>query len=370
MKNPFVYGKSVVGEEFADRKEEIRELMLDLKSGQNVLIYSPRRYGKTSLMLEVLSRLRAEGFLTIYVDLFPLTTLTNFAELYAAAIAQAVETTKDKIVNFLKKILSVSPKVTVGEKVRIEFGLPAVDPADVLSKLYDLPEEVAKKKKKKAVVVFDEFQEIAKLDGEQIERELRTKIQHHRRVAYVFMGSKRHLLRLMFQTKARALYKIAKVYPLGKIEVDGFKEFIRRKFRDGGFTITDESVSRILEMSQGHPYYTQQLCHELWNLCQPDQKIEVADVEAAIGKMLTINSEVYTQIWEGLTWTQRAVLSAIAKDIRDLHSREFVVRYGLASPQHVQKALLALDRKELVERSDGRWEVTDIFFKEWLRRLG
>ena len=69
MENPFVYGKVVRGKYFADREAEIAELINDIASGQNVIVFSPRRYGKTSLILEVLDRVKAEGLLTFYLDL-------------------------------------------------------------------------------------------------------------------------------------------------------------------------------------------------------------------------------------------------------------------------------------------------------------
>ena len=54
MKNPFVYGETVSGDNFCDRAQETRELVTDIKNGQNVIIFSPRRYGKTTLANKVL----------------------------------------------------------------------------------------------------------------------------------------------------------------------------------------------------------------------------------------------------------------------------------------------------------------------------
>ncbi|MBW1795678.1 MAG: hypothetical protein JRJ38_14830, partial [Deltaproteobacteria bacterium] len=71
MKNPFVYGETVSGEHFCNRVLEIDELVADVKNGVNVIIFSPRRYGKTSLIMRVLEEARAEGLLTFYVDLYP-----------------------------------------------------------------------------------------------------------------------------------------------------------------------------------------------------------------------------------------------------------------------------------------------------------
>ncbi|MEA2081432.1 MAG: hypothetical protein U9O97_01640 [Elusimicrobiota bacterium] len=62
QKNPFIYGEEVKGKYFCNRKSEIKELLRDIKNSQNITIFSPRRFGKTSLIKEVLRK--TEGLLT------------------------------------------------------------------------------------------------------------------------------------------------------------------------------------------------------------------------------------------------------------------------------------------------------------------
>jgi len=88
MENPFVYGKIVRGKYFADRKAEIAELINDITSDQNVIVFSPRRYGKTSLILEVLDRLKVEGLLNFYLDLFKVMSQETFIPAYAKEVAR------------------------------------------------------------------------------------------------------------------------------------------------------------------------------------------------------------------------------------------------------------------------------------------
>jgi len=48
MENPSGCGKVACGESFVDREAEIQDLMGDIASGQNVIVFSPWRHGKTS----------------------------------------------------------------------------------------------------------------------------------------------------------------------------------------------------------------------------------------------------------------------------------------------------------------------------------
>ncbi|MGB9613743.1 MAG: hypothetical protein ACPL4K_06205 [Candidatus Margulisiibacteriota bacterium] len=64
MKNPFYFGKEVTGEAFTNRKSEVKELLSDIEQGLNIIIYSPRRYGKTSLIKEVLEIAKRRGILS------------------------------------------------------------------------------------------------------------------------------------------------------------------------------------------------------------------------------------------------------------------------------------------------------------------
>lgn len=373
MENPFIFGRAVKGQDFTDREEEIKELMFDLGSGQNVLIYSPRRYGKTSLIHEVLSNLRKKGVLTVYVDLFSATSKRKFADLYAAALAGGTETRLEAMIRIIREIVGITPKITLKPEglphVAVELGLRKLEADRVLENLYDAPQKIAEKRGESVVVVFDEFQEISGLDGEDIERSMRTKIQHHDRVAYAFMGSKKHLLKQIFRSKARPFYKIAKDYPLGGISPEKFDEFITEKFVATGFKIEETAIIKVLGVTDGHPYYTQQLCHELWNLCLPKREVDLNDVYAAVEKVFMLNSGEYIEIWGALTGLQRAVLLAIARDGGQAYSSEFIEKHDLGSPQNVQKALKALEKKELVGKNE-RWDITDVFFKEWLQRLG
>ncbi len=373
MYNPFKYGEIVSGEDFADRQKEIKELMLDLSGGQNIIIYSQRRFGKTSLILEVLRRLRTKGILTAHVDLFRATSKKRFIEIFADALASGTMGKIEEAIKTIKEILpAIVPKIVVKSEgmpgIEVEFG-KRMDAERVLEGLYDTPQRIAEKKGKMLVMVFDEFQEIGNLDGDGIEKEMRSKFQHHDRVSYVFMGSKRHLFEEIFTNKNKPLYNIGKLYPLRKIPHHEFAEFISKKFKDTGFKIEDKIVYRILEITDGHPHYTQQLCHEIWNICLPMKFIKLEDVEKGVKKVMTGQSYAYETVWDLLRGKQKSLLLGLALEGgKNVFSQSFIDQYDLSSPSNVQKAIKSLEKKGIVERENTEFEIPDIFLREWLKQ--
>lgn len=105
MENPFRYGEPVKGESFGERKDEIQELVSDLSRGQNVIIFSARRFGKTSLILEVIERLKSKRLITVYVDLFRVTSKENFITTFTEAISKLYIGKFDIIIKEVRKIL-------------------------------------------------------------------------------------------------------------------------------------------------------------------------------------------------------------------------------------------------------------------------
>ena len=197
---------------------------------------------------------------------------------------------------------------------------------------------------------------------------MRAKIQHHDRVAYVFMGSKRHLLDEIFLDKTKPLYRIAKSVPLGKIPKDKLGAFIHDRFKSVHMSIAVKEVDRILSITDGHPYYTQQLCHEVYNTAVPHKHITEKDISAACESCLKAQSYAYTTIWESLASKQRNIVIALAKAPADnVYSQDFISQFSLGTAAGVQRAMDALLKKGIVEKENGHYTLTDVFFIEWIK---
>lgn len=374
MKNPFVYGEEVAEETFCNRKEEMKELIRDIKDCQNVLIFSPRRMGKTSLIKEILKQVEREHILTVYVDLYPAVTKERFVEIFAKAISKSLKGKIERVADLLKRLFPyLIPKVVArGEEGGFEFEFDfdrSKSIASILDTLLSAPQKIATERKKIVVVVFDEFQEITNYQDEEIERKIRSVFQAHRNVSYIFMGSKKHLLYELFYSPNRPFYKSCKHIPLGRISEPDLFEFIRAKFEEGGIKIDKGLIEQIINLSECHPYYVQFLCHIVWDEAIEQGIVESQTIDLALEKLLKRESTAYIILWDSLSQKQKELLMALVCEERsDVYSNEFLSRYNLGSASSIQKALQALIEKDALDRENGKYLIVDIFFKRWIHK--
>lgn len=368
--NPFKFGTEVSGDDFCNREQEISELTQDIRNGTNVLLYSPRRFGKTSLIKQVLEIVAKEGFITVYIDLYPAVTKEKFIEIYARAVSKIVHGNVEKVLSWIKKMVpKLVPKVVIrAEGPEIEFEFDKSQPyTPILADLFQVVHNRAKSIDKPAVVVFDEFQEINNYSDDEIEREMRSAFQTHSNVSYIYMGGKRHIMQDMFENTNRPFYRSAKHFPLRKIIKDAFSEFISRKFHLGNYNITSECISEVLEISECHPFYTQQLCYFLWERERETRTVSQESIQSALIRLLEIENQSFVNLWESFSLKQREMIIAIAKDNPpSVFSNKFLQKHNLGSASSIQKAIEKLQQREVLLKENGRYIFEDVFFKRWV----
>jgi AAA+ ATPase superfamily predicted ATPase len=99
------YGEKVTGDIFCNRIQEISELVNYIKNGTNAIIFSPRRFGKTSLINQVLEVTRQKSILSFYVDLYPAVNKQKFIEIYARVISSGLTGKTSRILKKLNEYL-------------------------------------------------------------------------------------------------------------------------------------------------------------------------------------------------------------------------------------------------------------------------
>ena len=300
MLNPFKYGREVSGRQFYDRQEAFDSLYSKLAGGSaNVVMYAPRRYGKTSLVKKVLARFSGEGVPCVYFDLNRVESLERFCEAYASALYSLVGGAKG-IAHTLAEYLShLHPTFSFGGEfpVSVKFDYGAKMSSTSLAEVLGLAEKIAVEHVHESIIVaFDEFQEIRGLSPDlPLEGIFRGVIQEQQNVRYVFFGSKTHMLKRMFGEKSRPFYKSAATIRLGKPPEDQSRAFVAERFASCGIGVDAAEVSRIVEVSENIPYYLQELSSQVFDEVMSAGRdwVEPADVGDAVGNLLAENADWY-----------------------------------------------------------------------------
>jgi AAA+ ATPase superfamily predicted ATPase len=364
MENPFEYQRIVVGKTFVDREQEIKILTKALLSGENMLLYSPRRLGKSSLLQETLLRIKDERT-SLYVDLWECLTEAEIAEKLATGIINVAFTTMEKAAAALKEVItSTRPLMTLEPDGSIGLKLEYIEKDKTLKETLTLIEKIAEKRKKKVIIVLDECQVIAEFEGHRIEKLFRTVIQQQRWSTYVFSGSKQHVLKAMVNQKTRPFYRQLRPMTLGSIPLEAFAPFIKKGFSKVAH-IDDKAIEEIYRFTGGNPQRTQQVCHFLFVQAQEGKKPTSEQVEkVVINVCSTLDKEFEDELDSIKNKRQRAILKALALDSTEKpFSTDFIKKHTLGPSSSVQTALKMLIEKGVL---DEYYHFIDPMFENWI----
>ncbi len=375
MRNPFRYGGVVEDEAFCNRKQELADLLRAVENAEKMFVHAERRMGKTSLVKRGLGRLSDKKAKAIYVDLWPTEGELSFTTATAKAIVEATATRVDQLLEVAKRFFSrLAPSVTVDDegKPQVSFGIrQGEDALPQVEEVLAVPAKLAAQEGKRVVVVFDEFQQVLTYGNDQVERKLRSTIQTQQDVAYLFLGSRKHLIQKMFLDKARPLYRAGGHYPLGPIAATHWRPFIQARFEQADKRIGPDHIGELCALTGGHPFYTQHLCHTLWERCEPGREVDGALMAEAVSLLLERESYAYATLWESLTGNQRRFLKGLAHSPAGVQpfSADFLRGQGLGSASNAQRAAEALIERDVVDRDNGSYVIVDRFFRLWLQRM-
>ena len=370
MANPFYYGGTIEDKYFCNRVLELKDLKSDMYSCLNSLIYAPRRFGKTSLVLRAVNELESSDDIKfIFLDLMYVSTVEEFINKYFNLLANSLEEPTDKIVNFFKSVLKIRPNINVSFDVsgapNFSLTFDSKDTNQTLEDVLNLPLAFTKNGKK-IIIIFDEFQEIINLD---IEAKFRTVIQHHsNKISYIFMGSKKSLLHQMFLDKNRPLYKSVKHFKIKEIGKEDWLKFIQSRFEDTGKNIDAIFVDNILEITKGFPYYTQQFSYEIWHLT--DIKVDENIFIKALKNILEREEDLFIVELDNLTPNQKKSLKiVVAKNGENLYDEQYFAKYKIKTGSF-QTALQGLLHKDILDRDTSKYYFQDPMFEYWIHNNG
>lgn len=347
----------VTGNAFCNRESERIYLKRRLEQNAHVVLMSPRRYGKSSLIAQFTSD---QDIPFNSVDLLPATSGKYVRNAVIDGVTQLLDKimpktkmAKQKVVGYFAKMNPTIELSAFGQKIKLSPDEKT--PEETIMKLLMNLDGVAKELKRKLIFVMDEFQQIATLENSHsLEASIRHAVERSRHVFYIFSGSNRTLLEDIFSNKDRPLYHLCDEMKLQRIDKLHYKPFIKKASKNTwSFQISDESIDRILILTECHPYYVNRLCRMLWDEEEPPT---VERVDTVWQKYVdTQKIDWISDMVSRLTVNQRTVLAGLAKSPeKEPRGKDFANRLEMSSSS-IQRTIAALMKGDLVYKDSNEY---------------
>jgi AAA+ ATPase superfamily predicted ATPase len=370
MNNPFFYGKAVKGSFFFDRKTETERIIQVLTGGNNMVLYAPRRFGKTSLVFHVIEKLEKQGYICIYFDFTSIYTPEAFVTSYARTLAKkqgSLEKFASSVLSFVKNVrpfLSLSSEGS--PELSLDFARTGAD-ATIISDVVDLTEKIATDKKR-IIVFFDEFQAVERMKDINFEGILRSRIQFQEKTSYLFLGSKTHVMQEMFNSQKRPFYESAFQMTIRHIPETDTIAWLREKFLDADITLDTVTAQYLIACAGNIPHYIQLLASEVWQyLTGMNKSVDRDAVDLCVHQVLELKLDYYQELFDRQSQGKRQVLQALTRDGKNVFSIAYLRDNRLSSISTVQRAIKEMVLDGIVEKVEGEYTIADPFFSRFVK---
>ena len=299
MENPFIVTGKIKPEYFCDRVEEAKRLTrCILSGGENMVIISPRRLGKTGLIYHCFDKPEVQDQVTtLFIDILRTTSLQEFTYLLGRVVFKTLGSRSQQMV---KNIIDTMRSLRGSFGYDPIQGTPTFDLklGDITNPTYTLEEIFAclEQAEQRCIVAIDEFQQIVNYPEKNVEALLRTHIQQSAKANFVFAGSERHIMGEMFLDHARPFYQSASIMSLDPISIDKYSAFIHHHFKANQLVVTAEAISRVYEQFQGNTYYIQKTFRDAFSASiEGGITCDVSLVERIIDEMMSESGHKYSE---------------------------------------------------------------------------
>ena len=371
MERAFVYGMSVEGENFTDRVKETKRLKMNMENGINVILVSPRRIGKSSIVRKVTKEITSPKIRTVYMDIYDCRSEYDFYNRFASELLkQTANKTGQVIENIKKFMVRLTPKISFSPEPMSEFSLSlGITPQNYKpEEILQLPEIIGQAQGVHIVVCIDEFQQIGEMsDTLTIQKRLRGIWQHQRNVSYCLFGSKKHLMNKLFQNRRMPFYQFGEMMYLDKIPTEDWVPFICSRFESQDKKISAELARLICETVESNSSYVQQLA---WNVMAETGKVTTEeDFNHGVDALLAQCSALFEEQLKGLTGYQINFIRALCDGVSsDFGSKAILETYNLGTKSNISRIKTALLSKEMIDFDKDNVFLEDPVFKIWFKR--
>jgi AAA+ ATPase superfamily predicted ATPase len=373
MESPFQFGTLATKENFIDRNEDRAMLKQLLTSHINVMLISPRRWGKSSLVKRSMEELTSEknDIKVCFIDAFSISSEAEFYRTFASKVIECASSKFEKWAEDAKDLLNgVIPQLIIKDQITdfmafdVKFKPEEKDKLTILQ----LPETLAKKKGIKIIVCIDEFQQLSNLaEYKDMEGKMRSVWQQQEQTTYCLYGSKRHMMMDIFNNSNNPFYRFGQVVFLDKITKNNWMPFIIEGFRKTNKHISEDYASQICDIVECHSWYLQQLSFFIWT--KTEKEVTADDFNYGVKQLLNINTPMFQSDSNKLTPAQLELLRAIAAGETKFSSAEVNSKYNLGNPNTLAKNKRSLQEQDIIEKTkDNTFHFVDPIFKLWIEK--
>lgn len=371
-KNPFVVTGRIEAEYFCDREKESARLVRAVTNGNNLVIISPRRMGKTGLIQFCYNKPEiADEYYTFFINILHTSSLKEFTYVLGKEVYESLMPRSRKMaLLFVQMLKSINGKFgfdSISNLPTFSLELGDIDnPEYTLEEIFNCLSYADRP----CIVAIDEFQQIAKYPEQNMEALLRKYIQKLSNCNFIYAGSERHMMQEMFVSSARPFYNSADVLELKAIECDIYTDFVVRLFEERNKKIQRENVVYVYDLFQGHTYYIQKTFNEAYTDTDDGGECSLDIINASINNMIASNDVIFREILSNIPEKQKMLLYAIAKEgvAENIMSSGFLKKYKLLSASSVQSAIKKLLSRDIVTQINRTFSVTDKLFAMWIRK--
>lgn len=371
IENPFIITEKIVPEYFCDRERESAQMIKLLKNGNNIVLISPRRLGKTGLIQFCFEdKDIKDNFLTIYLDILSTSNLQEFTFLLGREVFDTIRNRGEKIwKSFLNSVKSIAGKIGFDPI----SGLPSLNLqlGDVVKPEYTLKEifQYLSHAEKPCVLAIDEFQQVTNYPEKNVEALLRSHLLQINNVRMIFSGSERHILSGIFMESSRPFYQSASMMDLHAIPRDIYADFIIRQFERKRKHISRRLAEKIYDTFDGTTFYIQRVSNAVFSNTPFEGEAGEEILSHSMDEILGSFDTIFRMRLSALTLRQKELLLAIASEkvVEKITSASFIRNHSLASASAIQTALKSLMKDGIVIKSEKGYLIDDRFFQLWLQ---
>ena len=369
--NPFVVKGGIEPQYFCDREKETDRIIKSIMNGNNLVLISPRRMGKTGLINHCFEQSGFKECYSFFIDILHTSSLREFTFMLGKEIIDKLAKGKKMKRMLLQTLNSVRGSFGVDPMTgNPTFGLQL---GDITSADYTLEEifQCFEQADKPCIVAIDEFQQITNYPEKNVEALLRSYIQRTKNVSFIFAGSERHIMQEMFQTESRPFYYSAEMMELNAIKKEVYVPFIVQKFEEKRRKIERNLVENVYNLFAGHTFYVQKTFNEAFLHTPKLGKCTLKIVLDSIDTIVEIYSPFFKATLSEMPEKQKELLYSIALDgtAEAITSADFISRHSLTSASSVQAAAKRLLERDIITKEDNTYRLTDRFFTLWIKQM-